>query len=134
MSNFKELFDSLVQLDRKIQIWSYNYRNLSTFPIVIIYAAPHDISEEELQDGLWCPYCNYRLRMKPRNMKHKAKVKSIQTIQLADNYLFILHIRARSIVSSFDKATLLFSHYLSSNLLLPFVPVLGCSYSKNRLL
>ena len=27
-------------------------------------------------DGLWCPYCGYRLRTKPRNLKYKEKLKA----------------------------------------------------------
>jgi len=27
-------------------------------------------------DGLWCPCCGYRLRMKPRNLKSEVKLRA----------------------------------------------------------
>jgi hypothetical protein len=27
-------------------------------------------------DGLWCPCCNYRLRMKPRDIHYREKLKT----------------------------------------------------------
>jgi predicted amidophosphoribosyltransferase len=31
-------------------------------------------------DGLWCPCCGYRLRMRPRNLNHRAKVRAREKI------------------------------------------------------
>ncbi len=31
-------------------------------------------------DGLWCPCCNYRLRMKPRNMDYRDKLRARKKI------------------------------------------------------
>jgi hypothetical protein len=31
-------------------------------------------------DGLWCPSCGYRLRMRPRNLNHRAKVRAREKI------------------------------------------------------
>ena len=31
-------------------------------------------------DGLWCPCCSYRLRMKPRNLDYRAKLRSRKKI------------------------------------------------------
>lgn len=31
-------------------------------------------------DGLWCPCCNYRLRMKPRNLKSEMKLRARRKI------------------------------------------------------
>ena len=31
-------------------------------------------------DGLWCPCCNYRLRMKPRNLKSGLKLRARKNI------------------------------------------------------
>ena len=30
-------------------------------------------------DGLWCPCCNYRLRLTPRNSKYKEKLLKIRS-------------------------------------------------------
>ena len=32
-------------------------------------------------EGLWCPCCGYRLRTKPRNLKYKAKLRSMGSKQ-----------------------------------------------------
>jgi DNA-directed RNA polymerase subunit RPC12/RpoP len=34
-------------------------------------------------DGLWCPCCGYRLRIKPRNLKYKAKLRSRKRLEEA---------------------------------------------------
>ena len=31
-------------------------------------------------DGLWCPCCSYRLRMKPHNLNYRAKLRSRKKI------------------------------------------------------
>ena len=31
-------------------------------------------------DGLWCPCCGYRLRMRPRNLKSELKIRSREKI------------------------------------------------------
>jgi hypothetical protein len=31
-------------------------------------------------DGLWCPCCNYRLRMRPRNLKSESKLRARKKI------------------------------------------------------
>ncbi len=31
-------------------------------------------------DGLWCPCCGYRLRMKPRNLKSESKLRARERI------------------------------------------------------
>lgn len=38
-----------------------------------------------ITEGLTCPCCHYKLRLRPRNMKAKAKFRSIKLIQLAHN-------------------------------------------------
>jgi hypothetical protein len=32
-------------------------------------------------DGLWCPCCGYRLRIKPRNLKYKVKLRAKGAVQ-----------------------------------------------------
>jgi uncharacterized Zn finger protein (UPF0148 family) len=36
-------------------------------------------------DGVFCPCCGYRLRIGPRNMKFKAKLRKQKEIQKANN-------------------------------------------------
>jgi hypothetical protein len=50
-------------------------------------------------DGLWCPCCRYRLRIGPRSMKFKAKLRvkqkeqQIQKAQNKNSRNIILHIQ-----------------------------------------
>ena len=44
-------------------------------------------------DGLWCPCCGYRLRTRPRNLKYKAKLRSRESIKMAQESRTILSIR-----------------------------------------
>jgi hypothetical protein len=32
-------------------------------------------------DSIWCPCCGYRLRTRPRNLKHKAVLRARQKIE-----------------------------------------------------
>jgi len=39
-------------------------------------------------DGLWCPCCGYRLRMRPRNLNHMTNVRAREDIA---KYQSLLH-------------------------------------------